>query len=506
MRALHRATLSLYTDLSLESTLRRVVHAAQELAGATYAALGIPDGKGGLQTFLVAGLNDEESARIPHLPTGRGLIGEMMRGGRSIRLPDLAAHPASVGFPPGHPPMRSFLGVPISAYGRPLGQIYLTDKRGAPEFTQDDQNLIELLAAHAAAAIENARLYQAVQDREAELAQRNEELELVNVLTSAASSTVDLEGMLESILDRVLESFDAQAAEVFLRAEDGGGLTLAVHRGLAGKAFFERTHFRYGEGVIGLVAASGKPFWTDHLENEPRFQRRDVIQAGFGSLAVVPLLARGNVMGVLSVAWLGHHPVAEHDLRLLKAVGGGVGIVIENARLYRQARRLAVLEERERIAMDLHDGIIQSIYAVGLTLDSVRLQSKTERRRPIRENLERAIDGLNAIIRDIRAYILDLQPSRISMENLEEALQRLIDEFKANSLMEADLIVEPGVADSLGSATKAAAFHIAQEAVANVGKHSHATRAWLSLRRTDRSILLQIIDNGRGFESTDARG
>jgi signal transduction histidine kinase len=505
MRALHRATLSLYTDLSLENTLRRIVQAARDLAGATYAAIGIPDEGGRLGTFITVGLSDEEIARIPHLPDGRGLLGEMARGGRSIRLADMAAHPASVGFPPGHPPMKSFLGVPVSSYGRPVGQIYLTDKRGSGEFTQEDQTLIELLAAHAAGAIENARLYRTVRDREAELAQRNEELELVNALTSAASTAMDIDRLLESILDRLLELFEVQAGEIFLREEAESVYTLAVHRGVAIKAFFEKTHFRPGEGIVGRVAATGQPIWGENLEADERFLRQDVIQAGFGTLVGVPLSARGNVMGVMTLASLGSRPIDDRALRLLSAVGGGVGIVIENARLYRQARRLAVLEERERIAMDLHDGIIQSIYAVGLNLDSARLLSKDEAQ-AARGPLQTAIEGLNSIIRDIRAYILDLQPSRIPMDNLEEAMRRLVGEVRADSLMEADLRIEPGVADDLMPAVKAAAFHIAQEAVANVLKHSRATRAWVSLRRSDRTILLQIIDNGRGFDSTNARG
>jgi GAF domain-containing protein len=203
MRALHRATLSLYNDLSLDGTLRRIVQAARELTHARYAALGIPDGRGGLTTFLTEGLSEEEIARMPHQPIGRGLIGEVYRSGRSIRVRDLTRHPSAVGFPEGHPEMRSFLGVPISAFGRPVGQIYLTDRIGADEFAEDDQHLIELLAAHAAAALENARLYRQVQDREGELAVRNRELELVNSLTTALGSALELEPLLQGILDRV---------------------------------------------------------------------------------------------------------------------------------------------------------------------------------------------------------------------------------------------------------------------------------------------------------------
>src|SRR3970282_584065 len=159
MRRLHRATLSLYPGLSLDGTLRRIVQAARDLTQARYAALGVPDGQGGQLMFLTEGLSAAEIAHIPHPPIGVGLIGEVYRSGRSIRLPDLGRHPRSSGFPAGHPEMKSFLGVPISAFGRPVGQIYLTERIGETEFSEEDQTLIEMLAAHAAAAIENARLY-----------------------------------------------------------------------------------------------------------------------------------------------------------------------------------------------------------------------------------------------------------------------------------------------------------------------------------------------------------
>lgn len=504
MRALHRASLSLYADLSLDSTLHRIVDAARELAEATYAAIGIVDGHGGLETFIPSGLSPEEQTRIPHLPTGRGLIGEMIRSGHSIRVPDMALHPASVGFPPGHPPMRSFLGVPIAAYGRPIGQIYLTNKVRANTFTEEDQHLIELLAAHAAAAIENARLFQAVQDREAELRQRNEELELVNTLASASSTNFDVDRVLGSILDRLLSLIEAHAGEIFLREEGGNAFALAVHRGLADTV--DTTRYRSGEGFIGWVVESGQPCWTDHLGTDPRLARPALAQAGFRTMACIPLAAPGGILGVMTLAFLGSRPVLEREIRLLTAIGGGVGMVLENARLLRQARRLAVLEERERIGMDLHDGIIQAIYAVGLTLDSARLLSKPRDRRGSDAALDRAIAGLNAIIRDIRTYILDLQPSRIPMNDLGEALRRLLGEFKANSLMEADLLLEPEVAEGLPAPMRAAAFHIAQEAVANIAKHSGARRAWVSVRRVDSEVMLQIIDNGRGFDSPGGSG
>lgn len=324
MRALHRASLSLFADLSLEGILGRIVQAAMELSNAKYAALGVPDEQGDLSRFIARGLSEEEMARIEHPPTGHGLLGEMLRTESSLRVPAIAEHPAAVGFPEGHPHMTSFLGVPIVGFGRPLGQIYLTDRQDAPEFTKDDQRLVEMLAAYAASAIEIARLNQ-------------------------------------------------------------------------------------------------------------------------------------------------------------------------------QARRLAVLEERQRIGMDLHDGIIQSIYAVGLSLDYVK-HLLGDGEHPAGPRIDEAIDGLNSVIRDLRSYILDLQPTRISADGLDEALTTLGKEFKANTLMDIDMQLEQQVANQIGREAAAATFHVAREALANVAKHAHATRTWLSLRQVGQQVLLQVIDNGRGFD------
>jgi GAF domain-containing protein len=362
--ALHRATLSLFSDLSLDGVLRRVIQAAQELADARYAALGIPDGDGGLETFLTTGITEAEIATIERHPQGEGLLGEMLRTGTSIRLERIQEHPRSVGFPAGHPEMGSFLGVPIAAYGRPIGQIYLTDKQSAPEFSMQDQRLIEMLASQAAAAIENARLYQKVLESENELGDRNEELGLMFSLATAVGSSMDLDLLLEVMLDRVMNLFHAAAGEIFLLQEGEGIYQKAIHLGDSPEAFWEIERFRMGEGFIGQVAQTGNPRWTTQLSEEVDFLRRSVVEQGFETLVCAPLMAPGKVTGVLSLAFKRNRPIEDREIGLLGAVGAGVGVAVENARLYRQARRVAVLEERERIGMDLHDGIIQSIYAI----------------------------------------------------------------------------------------------------------------------------------------------
>ena len=499
MNALHRATLSLFSDLSLDGVLHRIIQAARELSNARYAALGILDGQGGLDKFITLGMTDEEINRIPHQPVGSGLIGEMIRTGRSIRISEIADHPSSVGFPPNHPKMHSFLGVPISAYGRPLGQIYLTDKQGADCFDAEDQRLIEMLAAQAAAAIENAKLHRQVLDSETELAQRNLELELVNSLATTASSATGSDAVLEMILERLITLFGAGTGEFFLREAEEGIYRKVFQFGGKANALWAVNQFRPGQGLVGEVAKIGKPLWIQNLTEEQRFLSPAAIEAGFGTLVCVPLTAPGQVVGVLSLAFQAERVFDEREIGLLEAVGAGVGVVVENARLYRQARRLAVLEERERIGMDLHDGIIQSIYAVGLILEYVRLMVNEDPEQA-GQRLEQAIQGLNAVIGDIRSYILDLQPSRIEIDDLSRALDRLANEFEANTLIHVELEAEPEALALLESRSATGLFHIAQEALANTAKHAYATQVSLKLVKTGSDISLRIIDNGRGFD------
>jgi two-component system sensor histidine kinase DevS len=502
MVALHRATLSLFSDLSLNGVLRRVISAARELSGARYAAIGIPGPENKLETFITIGMTEEEVDAIDHMPLGKGLLGEMMRTGQSIRIKSIQDDPRSTGFPEAHPQMTSFLGVPIAAYGRPLGQIYLTNKTGGQEFDAEDQRLIEMLASHAAAAIENARLYRKVLDNEDELTQRNAELELINNLATAVGSATDLDDLLAEMLARVMNLFQAPAGEIFLREETEGSFRKAIHRGEASTAFWTTTRFHHGEGFIGRAAELGRPIWTTKLSEETDLSRDEVVQAGFKTLACVPLRAPGGVVGVLVIAFKFEREFEEREVGLLDAVGAGVGIAVENGRLYRQARRLAVLEERERIGMDLHDGIIQSIYAIGLTLEYAKLLVQ-ENPDETSSRIEHAIDGLNATIRDLRSYILDLQPSRIPTDDLEAALQRLVKEFKANTLVDADLILEEEILGKIGKQAGLRFFLIAQEALANIAKHAEASRVLVSLRQINSQVSLQIIDNGQGFNISE---
>jgi signal transduction histidine kinase len=443
---------------------------------------------------------DDDAKKIVHPPLGMGLIGALRRERRTIRVSEIDDDPRSVGFPANHPPMHSFLGVPIMSGARLLGQIYLTDKENGLEFTEDDERVIETLAAYAAVAIENARLYGNIVARDHELQQRTEDLSLLNDLARTLAGSLEVDEILDHTLSRVIGYLGVEAGEVFLREEGSKDLRLALHRGEASEAFWTRERFLIGECIVGQVAQSGQLVVSSDLSKDMRFLRRAVVDAGFKCLACLPLTSRREVVGAMTVISRRERQFTERELNLLEAIGAWAGTAIENARLHRQARLLAVLEERERIGMDLHDGLIQSIYGVGLALDYARMALE-EDSHLAKEKIDQSIDGLNQAIRDIRAYILDLRPRQLrDQESLLRGLQRLVDEYRAHTRSDAQLIAtEDGLA-RLPQDHALALFHICQEALANVAKHAQARRANVNLWVTEERVLLEVADDGCGFD------
>ena len=496
--ALQRASLELISDLSLDTVLERIVNLAREQVGAGYAALGVLDDKGKLERFIPVGISPEMTRQMSHQPLGLGLIGAIQKERTTIRTARIADDPRSVGFPPNHPDMTSFLGVPILLGNRLLGQIYLTNKEDYSEFTPDDELVIETLAAYAAVAISNARMVEELMVRDHALTQRSNDLSLVNDIGEALASTLDVDEILEKTLSRVMEYLDVEAGEIYLTEEDGS-LRLALHRGEAAAAFWTKDRFESGEGFIGLVAESGKPVVSTSIQTDLRFLRKAVVEAGFRCIACIPLTTRGLTIGVMSIASRRERYLDQREMGLLTAIGVWAGITIENAQLNQQARRLAVLEERERIGMDLHDGIIQSIYAVGLALDYARL-ALDEDPDQAEQKIKQAIEGLNTTIRDIRSYIMDLRPRQFRNESLMEGLQRLVEEFRANTRMELTLTGPDDGQIALPTTKTTALFHICQEALANIAKHAQAHQTTIDLWTAPGRVLLEISDDGLGFD------
>ena len=500
--ALHQASLELVKDVSLETLLKRIATVACEQANARYAAVGVLGDDGKLKHFIPVGMTDEEIKRMAHPPVGRGLIGALLDVEDPIRLADLTKDSRAVGFPAHHPKMHSFLGVPIRSADLQLGQIYLTEKVDQTQFTQDDERIIQMLAAYASAAIQNARLYEHLKERDTALTRRSEDAALLNDIASTLTSSLELEEILNKTLALVMNYMKVESGEIFLLEEDKQTLRMVLHRGQAAEAFWNRNRFQLGEGFPGLVAQTGEPLISTNLATDARFQRNAVVQAGFHQVACFPLKSSGHLVGVLSVATRGKVPFDGRDIQMLSAVGNWAGLAIENARLHSNARRLAVLEERERIGMDLHDGIIQSIYGVGLAMENIG-HMVDEDPALAKNRLKQVTEGLNKVIRDIRAYILDLRPRQLDQnDGLLEGIKRLAAEFRANTLAAISVSGSKARLDELPQTHSLALFHICQEALGNAAKHAGAKRVTVNLWNTDERVLMEVRDNGRGFDSS----
>lgn len=500
LASLHRASLELVKDISLESLLERIAALACQEVGARYAAVGVQAEDGSLQQFIPVGMTVREIAKLDHPPVGHGLIGALMHSSAPIRLPDLHADPRSVGFPPHHPQMTSFLGVPIQSGNTNLGQIYLTDKLDHTEFTEEDEKVIETLASYAAVAIANARLYQELHQRDEALTRRSEDLALLNELASTLATSIEVDQVLDIALTRVVEYLHVDAGEIYIKEEAGNSLSLVLHRGSFKPNIWLHDRYPVGEGLVGKIAESGKMRMSSLTGQARKHLSPEMLEAGFQQIACFPLTGYGGVLGVLCVAVCPPSLLGEREVRLLTTISSWSGTAIENTRLIYQGKRLAILEERERIGMDLHDGIIQSIYAVGLTLEHARLLLNEDDRAQATRRINQAVDDLNSTIRDIRAYILDLRPRQLHEENLAEGLQRLVNEFKANTFVETILQIPSSGIARLPQSRATALFHICQETLANVAKHAHARRVEIAVWNTPNRVLMEIRDDGRGME------
>ncbi len=497
--ALHKSSLELVQITALDTLLQRIAALACEQAEARYAAVGVVGPGGDLEAFIPVGMSEEEVARMPAPPRGLGLLGVLMHSQESIRIAHISKDPRSVGFPKNHPSMESFLGVPIRHGGRHIGQIYLTDKIGASEFTESDQLMIEMLAAYAAVAIINARIYRELVQRDRILTRRNENLALLNELSSTLATSTDIEQILDKALTQVLDYLQLEIGEVYLRPENSRQLKRVMHRGHIINALWAKDKYNLGEGVVGKVAKTNQARLISMNNPDGSDLHPDVFNGEFHQVACLPITGRQGVVGVLCLASCHPRPLDELEMQFLATIGSWVGTAIESVRLNLQGRRLAVLEERERIGMDLHDGIIQSIYAVGLTLEHARLLVKSDTGGMV-QRIEQAISDLNHTIRDIRTYILDLRPRQLYNESLMEGIRRLVQEFRANTLLSVNLQGSEEDMATIPDTQALALFHICQEALANIAKHARARTIAVTLWKATDRYLMEVADDGQGFD------
>jgi signal transduction histidine kinase len=483
------AGLTLAAELSLPMVLQRIVDIAAEVTDARYVALGVIGEDGALVDFITTGISAKQRKAIGALPRGRGLLGLLIHDPRIVRIADIRMHPESVGFPHNHPPMRSFLGAPVQAMGRVYGNIYLTEKRGARQFSAQDERSLLVLATQAGVAIANASLYQ-------ESVRRERWLGALREITGAILEGADANSLLMSIAEHARELAGADAASILTTTPTAGVLEVAAAVG----AYAEQVRGHAvpaRESISGEVIQTGKVLHTDDAGTHGHAYQPIIRLGHVGPAIFVPLRVRGRATGTLMVANLkGGRRFDAGTIRLTQTFADQASVAIEYARAQEDSLRLGLMEERERIAKELHDGIIQSLFAVGMGLQSTALLAVSP---ATGTRIESAVEELDRVIRDLRNYIFGLRPGILADRQLDQALRMLGEEVQASSRVLIDVEVDAALAAGL-SARSHEIVQLTREALSNVARHAKADHADVRLARRGSKAVLSIEDDGIGFD------
>jgi signal transduction histidine kinase len=493
--ALLEAVVAVGSHLDLEVVLRQIVEAAVRLVGCRYGALGVIGEGGTLAEFIPVGLGETEIAAIDHWPAGRGLLGELITNPRPLRLPDMAADPRSAGFPLGHPPMGSFLGTPIRIRNEVYGNLYLTEKQDGAAFDEEDEALLAALASAAGVAIENARLY-------AEARRQQQWLRANAEVTQRLLNDDEPREVLALVTKLALEMSGADL--VVLALPMGGREHLVIEHAVGTGAQEALGLVLPASGsASGLVMASGKPMAVENFSTDNRVALVAREHMALGPAVFVPLGAPGDVRGVLTAGRRkGSLPLSPPSVEMLVTFAAQAGIGLELADHRRDTQRFALFEDRDRIARDLHDLVIQRLFATGMSLQgSTGLIADPQAASRVRQ----AVDALDETIRDIRSAIFTLQSrSEDGAAGVRTAVLAIAAEMtgplgfapavRVDERL--DTVVPGDVADHLLAALR--------EGLSNVARHAGASKVFVTVM-AGPDLVLTVRDNGRGIRATTRR-
>jgi signal transduction histidine kinase len=485
LRALLDAVVAIGADLEVHATLDRIVAAACQLVGARYGALGVIGEDRRLVEFITHGISPAEHAAIGALPTGRGVLGLLIDDPRPVRMPDITRHPRSYGFPPNHPAMHSFLGVPVRIRDRVYGNLYLAEKQGAAEFSDDDEQIVVALAAAAGVAVEKARLYALAQRRHRWLTAATE-------ITEVLVGRVRRAEALELIARRAREVASADLVLILLNDADSGTLSVEVDTGssVSGAQFaVEETEFGAaidgrGHAIVDNLGAAAP--WPAVMPDRPA--------------TVVPLATADNMHGLLvMVAGVGERVDAEEDLAMLTQFAGQAALAFERALAQEEREMFVILEDRERIARDLHDVVIQRLFATGMQLQTAARLARPE----VADRVNTAVDALDTTIRDIRSAIFELRsPARAELRvEIREVVGAAADQLGFRPVLELSGPLDSAVPAEL----RADIVAVLREALSNVVRHAGASTVHVTIRLAAGTVTVQVADDGAGVPADGRR-
>ena len=493
LRALVETGIAINSELSLDGVLERIVEAAARVTGAEYAALGVIDPSGsGLERFVTFGMAPEVQTEIGDPPHGRGILGVLIKDARPLRLHDLTEDPRSVGFPPGHPQMHSFLGVPIRLRGVAYGNLYLTEKEGG-DFTDEDEELVTLLAAQAAVALENARLYESATTW-------SQQLESLNEVGAALVGELELDPLLELVVARLRDLIGARLVAIALPA--GETLRIAAADGV-GSDTLAAISMLEADSKTAHVMERGRSERIDSLLEDPEVNQEVARRLGASTGLYVPLRARERTIGVL----IAHdkigrdHRFSSADLRLAEQFALRASIAVDlSRRVARDSLRRVVAGqevERRRLARELHDETGQALTSILLGLRTVE-----------DAHSDVNVDGLRELVvgtlQDVRRLAVQLRPKALDDFGLVAALERLVQTFSESSGISVELEAQIGE-ERLPSDVETTVYRIVQEALTNVVKHAEAHRVSILLVRRGGTVTAVVEDDGQGFDPAAVR-
>jgi signal transduction histidine kinase len=494
VHGLLEAVLAVGSSPELEAVLRRIVEAAVTLVNARYGALGVVGEDGRLAEFIPVGLDEAEIAAIDHWPEGHGLLGRLISDPRPLRLPNIADHIYSSGFPDGHPPMRTFLGVPVRIRDEVYGNLYLTEKRGGAAFDEEDEVLVTALSAAAGVAIENARLFDESQRQQRWLRASSE-------VTRRLLAGAAVEEVLGFVTEQTLEMTGADL--VVLALPDASRRQLIVtHAAGAGAQRTLGLVLPTAASLSGEVLVSGQPITVEDFRNDERVARAARENLDLGPATIFPLGAAGHARGVMTI---GRHPGAmplpRAAVDLVTTFAAQAAIGLELAERRSDAERLTVFEDRDRIARDLHDLVIQRLYASGMKLQGTVPMIG---RPAAEERVSSVVDDLDVTIKDIRQAIFALQGRGNAAPVLRDEVMDVIEEMTEPMGMTSSLRLTGQLDDGVPGDIGEDMLHALREALSNAARHGKATSAEVKIGAGSELSLL-VRDNGSGITDTSRR-